>query len=125
MPEKGWYSLTVREETARKIGEMAEARGLTVDQLIDELLTPDLKGVWLTCVLCGARVKAGNLARRARDSASEISLPKRPLRRVATPSMSSLRSGRRSTVSGNPTKLFGYASSRSLCVHSIDRKKTY
>ena len=43
MPEKGWYSLTVREETARRVREMAGARGLTVDQLINELLTPALE----------------------------------------------------------------------------------
>lgn len=44
MPKKGWYSLTIREETARKVREMAETRGLTVDQLIRELLTAALKG---------------------------------------------------------------------------------
>ena len=61
MPEKGWYSLTVREETARKVREMAETRGLTVDQLIRELLTAALKGAWITCNLCGTRIKAENM----------------------------------------------------------------
>jgi len=61
MPEKGWYSLTVREETARKIREMAETRGLTVDQLIRELLTTALKDAWMTCNLCGTRIKAENM----------------------------------------------------------------
>ena len=61
MPEKGWYSLTVREETAKRVREQARARGLTVDELINELMTTTLKSVWLTCNLCGARIKAGNM----------------------------------------------------------------
>jgi len=61
MPERGWYSLTVREETAKGVRELAKTKGLTVDALINELMTPTLKGVWLTCSLCGARVKAGNI----------------------------------------------------------------
>jgi len=63
MPEKGWYSLTVREETARKIRELAETRGLTIDKLINELLTTALKGAWLTCNICGARIKAINMSK--------------------------------------------------------------
>ncbi|MDP2900193.1 MAG: hypothetical protein Q8O47_04425 [Candidatus Bathyarchaeota archaeon] len=61
MPERGWYSLTVREETARRVREQAKAKGLTVDELINELMTPTSRSVWLTCNLCGARVKAGNM----------------------------------------------------------------
>jgi hypothetical protein len=61
MPEKGWYSLTIREETARRVREMAETRGLTVDQLINEFLTEALKGAWSTCSLCGTRIKAENM----------------------------------------------------------------
>ncbi|MHA1711123.1 MAG: hypothetical protein ACTSUS_03515 [Candidatus Freyarchaeota archaeon] len=61
MPERGWYSLTVREETARRVREQARARGLTVDELINELLTANSRDVWLTCSLCGARIKAGNM----------------------------------------------------------------
>jgi hypothetical protein len=61
MPEKGWYSLTVREETAKKVKEVAETRGLTVDQLIRELLIADLKGAWVTCSLCGAKIKNENI----------------------------------------------------------------
>ena len=60
-PEKGWYSLTVREETARRVREQARARGLTVDELINEFLTSTSRDVWLTCSLCGARIKAGNM----------------------------------------------------------------
>jgi hypothetical protein len=63
MPERGWYSLTVRKETAEKVREIAKNRDLTVDGLINMLLKPASKGVWSTCTLCGARVKDGNLAR--------------------------------------------------------------
>ena len=63
MPEKGWYSLTVREETAKRVREMAETRDLTVDQLINEFLTASLKGVWVICSLCGTRIKAENISR--------------------------------------------------------------
>jgi len=63
MPEKGWYSLTIREETARMVREMAETRGLTVDQLINELITAALKGAWVTCSLCGTRIKAENMSK--------------------------------------------------------------
>ena len=63
MPERGWYSLTVRGETAKRVRELAKVRGLTGDELINELMTPASKGVWLTCDLCGARVKAGNMPR--------------------------------------------------------------
>jgi len=63
MPEKGWYSLTVRKETAVRVRELARNKGLTVDEFINELMMPASKGVWSTCTVCGARVKAGNLAR--------------------------------------------------------------
>jgi len=63
MPEKGWYSLTVRKETAVRVRELAKNRGLTVDELVNMLLKPASKGVWSTCTVCGARVKARNLAR--------------------------------------------------------------
>ena len=45
MPEKGWYSLTVRKETALRVRELARNRGLTVDGLINELMRPASKGV--------------------------------------------------------------------------------
>ena len=61
MPEKGWYSLTVGEETARRVRELARAKDMTVDELINEFMTPTLKGVWLTCSLCGAKVKEENM----------------------------------------------------------------
>jgi len=34
-----------------------------VDEFINELMRPASRGVWSTCTVCGARVKAGNLAR--------------------------------------------------------------
>ena len=58
MPERGWYSLTVREDTAKRIRELARAKGLTVDGLINELMNSSLRGVWLKYGLCGAKVKA-------------------------------------------------------------------
>jgi len=61
MPEKGWYSLTIRKETALKVRELAKNKGLTVDELINEFMKPPSKGVWSTCTLCGVRVKAGNM----------------------------------------------------------------
>lgn len=44
MPERGWYSLTVREETAERVRKLAKNEGLTVDELINKLMTPTLKG---------------------------------------------------------------------------------
>jgi len=41
MPEKGWYSITVRKETAVRVRELARNKGLTVD----ELMRPTSKGV--------------------------------------------------------------------------------
>jgi len=37
MPEKGWYSLTVRKGTTLRVRELARDRGLTVDELMNEL----------------------------------------------------------------------------------------
>jgi hypothetical protein len=64
MPEKGWSVLTVRVHTALKIREMARARGLTVDELLGQILTsPSSKAAtdWSTCEYCGTKVKAQNL----------------------------------------------------------------
>jgi hypothetical protein len=52
MPERGWYSLTVRKENAEKIREIAKNRDLTVDEFINELMRPPSKGFWSTCALC-------------------------------------------------------------------------
>ena len=45
MPEKGWYSLTVRKETALRVRELAKTNGLTVDELINMLMKPASKEV--------------------------------------------------------------------------------
>jgi hypothetical protein len=45
MPEKGWSILTVRERTAKKVKELAHAKGLTVDEFINELMNPSGKGL--------------------------------------------------------------------------------
>jgi hypothetical protein len=61
MPEKGWSALTVREHTATMIKNMAKARGLTVDELIQELISPTSKEGWSVCKACSTKVKTVNL----------------------------------------------------------------
>ena len=61
MPEKGWYSLTVRKETARRVREMTKTKGLTVDEYMNKLMTGPSRSVWLTCNICGAKVKVENM----------------------------------------------------------------
>ena len=60
MPEGGWAILTLREGTARKVKELANNRGLTVDELLNELINPSGKDDWSTCHLRGAKVKSKN-----------------------------------------------------------------
>jgi len=62
MPEKGWYSLTVRLSTARMIREMARDEGLTVDELLNELTSTIQGKKWLICSLCGVKVRAKNMS---------------------------------------------------------------
>jgi len=61
MPEKGWYSLTVRLSTARMIRELALAKGMTVDELLNGIVSIQIKE-WLTCSLCGVKVRATNMS---------------------------------------------------------------
>ena len=61
MPEKGWYSLTVRLSTARMIRELALAKGMTVDELLNGMVSIQSKE-WLTCNLCGVKVRATNMS---------------------------------------------------------------
>jgi hypothetical protein len=61
MPEKGWSVLTVRQGTARRVKDRAHGRGLTVDELLNELMNPSGKGGWSICSLCGAKLKSKNL----------------------------------------------------------------
>jgi hypothetical protein len=62
MPEKGWSVITVREHTAKTIKKMAKDRGLTVDELVNELISPVVtRQGWSICKACGAKVKTVNL----------------------------------------------------------------
>lgn len=61
MPEKGWSILTVREGTAERVKKLAHAKGLTVDEFINELMSPSGKAGWSACPVCGARVKSKSL----------------------------------------------------------------
>ena len=61
MPEKGWYSLTVRLSTARMISELAKAKRLTVDELLNGLISTQ-STKWLTCSLCGVKVRTTNMS---------------------------------------------------------------
>jgi len=53
MPEKGWYSLTVRRETALMVRERAKRDGLTVDELLNRLMSSVPQVVWSTCPFYG------------------------------------------------------------------------
>ncbi len=44
MPEKDWYSLTVRNETAMRVTKLTRDKNLTVDELLNELMGPSSKG---------------------------------------------------------------------------------
>jgi len=61
MPEKSWYSLTVRRETAKRVRELSKVRDLTVDILINMLMKPTSGTVWMKCRMCGVKVKAENM----------------------------------------------------------------
>lgn len=61
MPERGWKVLTVREYTANRIKELTKERGITVDEVINELLSPKKIGSMVVCEMCGAKVKTENL----------------------------------------------------------------
>jgi len=74
MPERGWYSITVRVSTAKRLRERANSRGLTVDQCINELLDQHFlesmvsskKGKFIVCSICGKKVKVENLQNHIR-----------------------------------------------------------
>ena len=65
MPEKGWAILTVRAATAMKVKDLAHMRGITVDEYINSLIKGSMnmhhQAEWVTCNVCGARVKFVNL----------------------------------------------------------------
>jgi predicted DNA-binding ribbon-helix-helix protein len=62
MPEKGWYSLTVRLSIARMIREIAKDKELTVDELLNELTSTIQSKKWLTCSLCWVKAKSTNMS---------------------------------------------------------------
>ncbi len=63
MPEKGWYSITVRKGTAIKIRDLAKAQGQIVDEMINQLMTqkPLEKSKWEKCRVCNRKIKSENL----------------------------------------------------------------
>ena len=53
--------MTVRLRTARMLRELALAKGLTVDELLNRLISTHSKE-WLTCSLCGVKIKVSNMS---------------------------------------------------------------
>jgi hypothetical protein len=51
MSDRSLYSLTISKGTARRVRELARAKNLTVDQLINELMTVTEEHGWPTCSL--------------------------------------------------------------------------
>ena len=43
MPEKGWYSISVREKTAKTIRENSKNLNMTIDAYLNHLITPPQK----------------------------------------------------------------------------------
>jgi hypothetical protein len=85
MPEKGWAVLTVRESTAVTMKGMAKARGITIDELVNQLLTspsgprPSPTGEWSVCETCGSKVKTKNFREHmARVHPNELTVKTRP-----------------------------------------------
>jgi hypothetical protein len=66
MPEKGWYSLTIRKETALKVRELAKNKNVTVDEFINELMKPTSKGVWSRCTICRVKMKTENMEKHVK-----------------------------------------------------------
>jgi len=60
MPEKGQSILRVRKGTAKRAKELAQARGLTINELVNELIGPVGKAGWFMCSVCRAKVKTEN-----------------------------------------------------------------
>ena len=63
MPGKGWYSLTVRLSTAKMIREMAKDKKISVDELLNNLVSNGQNKKWLTRTLCEAKIKALKMAK--------------------------------------------------------------
>ncbi len=82
MPEKGWYSLTVRKSTADKVRELAKNEDLTVDKYLNKLIdnkqtnaTPTnttLQNTLVKCKKCGAMVKSENMEKHMGKHAKKV-----------------------------------------------------
>ncbi len=77
MPEKGWYSLTVRKSTADKVRELAKNEDLTVDKYLNQLIdtkqpntTP--QNTLVKCKKCGAMVKRENMEKHMGKHAKAV-----------------------------------------------------
>ena len=77
MPEKGWYSLTVRKNTADKVRELAKNEDLTVDKYLNQLIdnkktntTPH--NTLVKCRKCGAMVKSENMEKHMGKHAKAV-----------------------------------------------------
>ncbi len=82
MPEKGWYSLTVRKNTADKVRELAKNEDLTVDKYLNQLIdtkqpkttptntTP--QNTLVKCKKCGAMVKNENMEKHMGKHAKAV-----------------------------------------------------
>jgi len=68
MPEKGWSNITVREQTAKTLKQIAQSQQLTVDELVNNFLISvcvpksSPSSAWTICHLCGTRLKTKNLS---------------------------------------------------------------
>jgi hypothetical protein len=68
MPEKGWTALTVREHVGIRIKELAKKQGLTVSDYLERIIAvlpeikPNIDEKWVTCDLCGVKLKARNIS---------------------------------------------------------------
>lgn len=67
MPEKGWYSISVREKTAKTIRENAKTKKMTIDAYLNNLMTVNQASVkktgFVICEICRVKVKQKNLQR--------------------------------------------------------------
>jgi hypothetical protein len=64
MPERGWSVLTVLEDTANRVKELARTRDLPVDEMVAELVSPARKERRSIREAFGLEVKSSNLHER-------------------------------------------------------------
>jgi hypothetical protein len=90
MPEKGWYSLTVRKITADKVRELAKIEDLTVDKYLNQLIDNEqlnttsnhtvLQNSLVKCKKCGVMVKGENMEKHMGKHAKEVKKKRRKRR---------------------------------------------